>query len=85
MNQFPILRPIVVVTEPYLNVFRRTIPPIAGFDLSVLPAVFLLDVLSQTTAAIGSDFPPNFDHSISFLGTSHKKKGSRAKRTVARV
>lgn len=29
-NQFPILRPIITVTEPYLKAFRRTIPPIAG-------------------------------------------------------
>mmetsp|Transcript_33498 Transcript_33498/g.48581 ORF Transcript_33498/g.48581 Transcript_33498/m.48581 type:complete len:163 (+) Transcript_33498:1-489(+) len=62
-NQFPILRPIITVTEPYLKAFRRTIPPIAGFDISALPAIFILDILSQTTAAIGAEFPETFDYS----------------------
>ena len=62
-NQFPILRPIIVVTEPYLKIFRKTIPPIAGFDLSALPAIFLLDILSQTSIAIGAEFPKDFKDS----------------------
>lgn len=52
-RQFPILRPINTVTEPYLRIFRQVIPPIGGFDISALPAIFLLDILSQTAAAIG--------------------------------
>jgi len=52
-RQFPVLRPINTVTEPYLKIFRAVIPPIAGFDLSALPAIFLLDIFSQTAAAIG--------------------------------
>ncbi|KAJ1418194.1 YGGT family-domain-containing protein [Ochromonadaceae sp. CCMP2298] len=56
-QQFPILQPLITVTDPYLNVFRRTIPKIGGFDISVLPAVFILDILSSTTAAIGAEFP----------------------------
>lgn len=63
LAQFPILRPIITVTEPYLQVFRKTIPPIGGFDISALPAIFILDILSQTTAAIGDDrsMPTNSD------------------------
>mmetsp|Transcript_1071 Transcript_1071/g.1767 ORF Transcript_1071/g.1767 Transcript_1071/m.1767 type:complete len:152 (+) Transcript_1071:21-476(+) len=56
-QQFPILRPIFTVTEPYLRVFRKTIPSIAGFDISVIPAVLILDILSSTTAAVGAEFP----------------------------
>jgi YggT family protein len=66
-SQFPILRPLIIVTEPYLKVFRRTIPPIGGFDLSALPAFFILDILSQTTAVVGAEFPSGY------------KKGSKLK------
>jgi len=59
-QQFPILRPINTLTEPYLRVFRRTIPPIGGFDISALPAIFILDILSQTTVAIGAEIPSAF-------------------------
>ena len=57
MQQFPILQPINTVTSPYLNVFRKTIPTIAGFDISIIPALFVLDILSQTAAAVGAEYP----------------------------
>jgi hypothetical protein len=38
-------------------VFRSVIPPIAGFDISALPAIFCLDILGQTAAAVGAEFP----------------------------
>jgi len=53
LQQFPVLRPIMIVTDPYLKIFRSVIPPIGGFDISALPAIFCLDILSQTTAALG--------------------------------
>lgn len=46
-RQFPILRPVFTVTEPYLAFFRRQIPAIAGFDISAIPAFFVLDIMSQ--------------------------------------
>jgi hypothetical protein len=55
INQFPILRPVFTVTEPYLKIFRSQIPPIAGFDISAIPALFVLDIFGQTAAAIGCD------------------------------
>jgi len=58
-QQFPILKPIFTVTEPYLRAFRQTIPPVAGFDISAIPAVFILDILGQTAAAVGADLPPS--------------------------
>eukprot|EP01041_Mallomonas_annulata_P007455 gene7455-15248_t len=60
-RQFPILRPVFTVTEPYLGFFRKQIPAIGGFDISAIPAIFLLDIMSQTTVAIGCEFPENFD------------------------
>jgi YggT family protein len=48
-RQFPILRPALTVTEPYLGFFRRQIPPIAGFDISAIPAIFILDIISQVS------------------------------------
>eukprot|EP01039_Chlorochromonas_danica_P001632 gene1623-1781_t len=56
-NQFPILRPLLVVTDPYLRVFRKVIPTVGGLDLSPLPAFFLLNVLSSTAAAVGAEMP----------------------------
>ena len=55
ISQFPILRPVFTVTEPYLKIFRSQIPPIGGFDISAIPAFFVLDIFSQTAAAIGAD------------------------------
>lgn len=37
--------------------FRSVIPPIGGFDISALPAIFCLDILGQTAAAVGAEFP----------------------------
>jgi hypothetical protein len=47
----------LTVTEPYLRVFRSVIPPIGGFDISSLPAIFCLDILGKTAAAVGAEFP----------------------------
>ena len=57
VNQFPILRPVFTVSEPYLKVFRSQIPTVAGFDISPIPALFCLNILSQTAAAIGAEIP----------------------------
>jgi YggT family protein len=57
VTQFPILQPVFTVTEPYLRIFRSQIPPIGGFDISAIPALFCLNILSQTAAAIGAEVP----------------------------
>ena len=72
-RQFPVLRPINTVTEPYLRVFRQVIPPIGGFDLSALPAIFLLDILSQTAAAIGDTLPENAKKRLSVWTTDKQR------------
>jgi hypothetical protein len=40
-----------------LKVFRKRIPKIGNFDISTIPAVIILDVFGQATAALGSEFP----------------------------
>lgn len=35
------------LTDPYLNLFRRIIPPLGGIDLSPMLAIFLLQFVSQ--------------------------------------
>ena len=40
----PLLRPMFVLADPFLNLFRGLIQPICGIDFSILPALFLLQV-----------------------------------------
>merc|ERR1719253_1590265 len=54
-----VLQPIFAITDPYLNLFRGLIPPIFGLDLSPLLAFFLLNVLTNATAALGADMTPD--------------------------
>jgi YggT family protein len=44
------------VSEPYLRLFRRLIPPIGGLDLTPMIAIFLLVIVSQiiTNAIAGT-------------------------------
>jgi YggT family protein len=40
------------VSEPYLRLFRRVIPPIGQFDFTPMIAIFLLVVLSQIITGV---------------------------------
>jgi YggT family protein len=40
------------VSEPYLRLFRRLIPPIGQFDFTPMIAIFLLVVLSQIITGV---------------------------------
>jgi YggT family protein len=51
------LRPVFQLTDPYLNLFRGLIPPIAGLDLSILPAFFLLNFAQSSAPALGARAP----------------------------
>jgi YggT family protein len=52
-----LLQPVYAITDPYLNIFRGVIPPVFGLDLSPLAAFFLLNVLTNATAALGAEIP----------------------------
>ena len=85
-QQFPILKPIFTVTEPYLRAFRNTIPPIGGFDISAIPAIFILDIMGQTVAAVGADFPEHLRHLEVKSSTSNKKtKNSSSKKAIGQT
>lgn len=55
----PVFEPLFVVTNPFFNIFRGLIPPIAGLDLSPLPAFFLLSFLTNATETMGAELAPN--------------------------
>ncbi|GMH70842.1 hypothetical protein TrRE_jg2126 [Triparma retinervis] len=50
-----VLQPIFVLSDPFLNTFRGLVPSIGGIDLSPLLGFFLLNVLTNATAAIGCE------------------------------
>lgn len=39
------------LVDPYLDLFRRVIPPIGGLDLSPVIAIFVLQFLTQAVAS----------------------------------
>ena len=59
-----ILQPVFQITDPYLNLFRGLIPPIFGLDLSPLLAFFLLNVLTNATAALGAEVTPQMQKKL---------------------
>jgi len=48
----PIIRFVSVYTDPYLNFFRRFIPPLGMFDLSPIIAFFALGVIEWILKAL---------------------------------
>ena len=52
------LQPVYAITDPFLNLFRGIIPPVFGLDLSPILAFVLLNVLTNATAAVGAEIPP---------------------------
>ena len=52
------LQPIFAITDPFLNLFRGVIPPLFGLDFSPILAFFLLNVLTNATAAVGCELTP---------------------------
>lgn len=41
-----------VLVEPWINVFRRIIPPLGGIDFSPIVAIFALELLERLIVAI---------------------------------
>jgi YggT family protein len=42
------------LTDPYLNLFRRVIPPLGGLDLSPMLAIFLLQFVGQAVSSLAT-------------------------------
>ena len=43
----PLVRFLIVVTDPFLERIRRIVPPIAGLDFSILIALLLVQIVVQ--------------------------------------
>ncbi|GJM45414.1 MAG: YggT family protein [Gemmatimonadota bacterium] len=43
----PLVRFLLVVTDPFLDRIRRFVPPIAGLDFSILIALLLVQIVVQ--------------------------------------
>lgn len=61
------LQPIYAVTDPYLNLFRGLIPPLFGLDFSPVLAFFLLNFLTNATAAVGYEMSPGLNFKVNNL------------------
>lgn len=48
----PVIRFIYEVTEPYLGLFRRIVPPMGPVDLSPIVAFFVLQLLRQLVFSV---------------------------------
>ncbi|OGK09040.1 MAG: hypothetical protein A2Y63_01750 [Candidatus Riflebacteria bacterium RBG_13_59_9] len=46
-------RTLGAICEPYLNVFRRLVPPVGMIDLSPMIAILALVVISQMLRTVG--------------------------------
>lgn len=53
----PIMRFIRLYTDPYLNLFRKLIPPIGGaLDLSPILGFFALEIMERTLTTVIKTF-----------------------------
>lgn len=52
INQYHFMLYVYEYTDPYLNFFRRVIPPLGMFDLSPIVALFSLNILENIILAL---------------------------------
>ncbi|CAM9649631.1 unnamed protein product [Ascophyllum nodosum] len=62
------LQPVYLLTDPYLNVFRRLNLTFGGLDLSVLPAFFLLSFATNAVASLGAEMPSTVTQNLKGVG-----------------
>jgi YggT family protein len=65
-----VLSPLFSVTDPFLNLFRGVIPPLFGLDFSPILAFFLLNLLTNATAAVGCEIPASLQKQQPFSTSS---------------
>eukprot|EP00903_Cladosiphon_okamuranus_P017921 g16492.t1 len=61
------LQPVFLLTDPYLNAFRRLNLTVGGLDFSVLPAFFLLSFATNAVASLGAELPPPMKRGVGWL------------------
>ena len=49
----PIFETLAQITDPYLNIFRRIIPPVGMIDFSPILAIMVLQVLGRFVLSVG--------------------------------
>ncbi|CAN0097274.1 unnamed protein product [Scytosiphon promiscuus] len=76
------LQPVYLLTDPYLNAFRRLNLTIGGLDLSVLPAFFLLSFATNAVASLGAEMPAPAKRGASWLN-GRRAAISRSRRNLA--
>ncbi len=54
LQQYRIMQFIAFYTDPYLNLFRRFIPPFGMLDISPIVAFFALDILKRVFLSVFS-------------------------------
>ncbi|CBJ31375.1 conserved unknown protein [Ectocarpus siliculosus] len=76
------LEPVYLLTDPYLNAFRRLNLTIGGLDLSVLPAFFLLSFATNAVASLGAEMPAPLKRGASWF-EGRQAALSRSRRNLA--
>ncbi|CAM9794555.1 unnamed protein product, partial [Ectocarpus sp. 4 AP-2014] len=76
------LQPVYLLTDPYLNAFRRLNLTIGGLDLSVLPAFFLLSFATNAVASLGAEMPAPLKRGASWF-EGRQAAFSRSRRDLA--
>ncbi|CAN0097520.1 unnamed protein product [Ectocarpus fasciculatus] len=76
------LEPVYLLTDPYLNAFRRLNLTIGGLDLSVLPAFFLLSFATNAVASLGAEMPAPLKRGASWF-EGRRSALSRSRRNIA--
>jgi YggT family protein len=71
------LQPLYSITDPFLNLFRGVIPTLGGLDFSPLLAFFLLNVVTNATAAVGCEIPPEMRKKMNKASKCFPHLGSR--------
>ncbi|GMH38555.1 hypothetical protein BSKO_06439 [Bryopsis sp. KO-2023] len=52
-----VVTPLSTLCDPYLNLFRGLIPPVANIDFSPILAFLILNVFTSTAAALPAEIP----------------------------
>mmetsp|Transcript_12228 Transcript_12228/g.34386 ORF Transcript_12228/g.34386 Transcript_12228/m.34386 type:complete len:225 (+) Transcript_12228:111-785(+) len=74
-----ILGPLATICDPYLNLFRGLIPPLGGtIDLSPILAFVVLDLFTNSAAALPCEIGPDGQPVTEVQGMWTPAKGARA-------
>lgn len=63
-----LVRPIITIVDPYLNLFRNTVPPVFGLDLSPILAILLLQAFGSVRCSLPFINFILLPQSVSFIG-----------------